>query len=136
MARKKIEYKAYNKMPKYISKKFPVLFDGMYFTVSETDYLFIAWIGDVPIGGIYGSIEGFKMVKGELRPEVFVNKFEIIEDERGKGYGTRMFEFLVKKYNPLLVNLYALDDDALRFWRKLGFRRESKNDTILIKKFK
>lgn len=59
--------------------------------------------------------------------EMWIDLFEIREGYCNKGLGTEMFKLLIKKHKPEYIQLQCVeerDDEALSFWRKMGFHKK------------
>jgi GNAT superfamily N-acetyltransferase len=123
-------------IPLYISKQFPVLFGGIFRLDTTTEFAYILYTEDkYPIGCVYGEILscGFNEKTGELKHDIMIHKFEIEKVLRGNGYGRTMYNMLVDKLNPSEIVLNYLDDDALKFWKRLGFRKNKDSDELYHK---
>lgn len=62
---------------------------------------------------------------------VLIEAFEIIENNRSKGYGTIIINELLaclKRLEFSKVCLFAKDEKSEKFWKRLGFEREASNE--------
>lgn len=72
--------------------------------------------------------------------EMWIDLFEIRKDYNRKGLGTEMFNLLIERHKPLFIQLQCVeekDDEALSFWRKMGFhkkRYDRYDDNIMYKR--
>ena len=42
-------------------------------------------------------------------------------DHQGKGYGRSLIEFARERYDPVFVEVFEANEDAIRFYRSRGF---------------
>lgn len=95
----------------------------------------IAWFKNYPVGCVYGEVVDYIFDKhtGKIRPYIAIHKFEVRKNMRGKGIGRIMYNTLLETLNPYLITLYFLDDNALEFWKHIGFKRHRKSDQLYCK---
>ena len=129
-----ITYKNYKRLPRKISRLFPVLYEGMEIHCEGDEFCWaIMYEGDV-VGCTYGTIEKIEIDKdGELRSEVCIFKFEVRKTWRKMGVGRALFNHIVEKYKPYKVTLNYLDIDAYNYWHHLGFKRVRGCELLQIK---
>lgn len=72
--------------------------------------------------------------------EMWIDLFEVRDGYHKKGIGTEMFNLLMERHKPLFIQLQCVeekDDEALSFWRKMGFhkkRYDRYDDNIMYKR--
>lgn len=68
---------------------------------------------------------GITFITKEKNDILYIELFEVAKSKRGLGYGRRMFEELIRVYQPKRVELTFPDDnkDAKRFWNHIGFHK-------------
>lgn len=57
----------------------------------------------------------------------FIGAIFIDNDERGKGIGSKLMNFVKAKYNNLLLEVYKDNSQSIRFYKKHGFEIVSEN---------
>ena len=63
------------------------------------------------------TITGFVSVKEDHIAALFISPAH-----QGEGCGSTLLQFLKTKYNQLSLNVYALNEQAVHFYQKHGFR--------------
>lgn len=127
-------FKPYRKLPVGIGKRFELFDNGYGEQASANEFIYVMSVDDKVVGCVFGRVEDIKMDKEcNITTVIHINKIEVKKEERGKGYGKAMVEFVVSKYKPLEIRLFPLDE-AIKFWRHLGFK--GNDDIILHKRIK
>ncbi|PWG81971.1 GNAT family N-acetyltransferase [Pararcticibacter amylolyticus] len=54
--------------------------------------------------------------------------FFINDHDRGKGYGTSLFQFMKEKTGLTTVDVNEQNNQAIRFYEKLGFRKIGRSE--------
>lgn len=90
-------------------------------------FQYVAYKEDVEIG----NISVFKNRVG-----IYVNTVFVKPSYRGKGFGYRMYEFVLKEHGQLSTLYFSASDDAKRVWKKLvkKYRYETDffNETLKV----
>lgn len=55
--------------------------------------------------------------------DIEINLLETKEGYGGKGYGRAMLEYIIKDLKPKYITIYAVDENAMKFWHHMGFRK-------------
>lgn len=69
---------------------------------------------------------------------MYVGGIQILPEFQGKGIGTALFESLIQEANelgmPITLEVHEVNQDAFRFYEKLGFKASEKvgNQTIMV----
>ena len=130
-----IRYRFYQKPPDYIKRHFPILFKSWNIECEKDEFCWLMLDGKTPIACVYGDIEEFLIdAKGSFRSHLSIFKFEVRKTYRRLGYGRIFFNWILHKYDAYKVGLNFLDDDALKFWHKMGLKRQRGTD-YLVKKY-
>lgn len=127
-----IHFKVFKKLPRYISKSFPVLFNSPS-ECNEDECIIVMYEDVLPIGCC--CIESEDSIidnNGNIKINLHIHKFEIRPRYRGKGYGKQMFKHITK-FPINKISLVYLDEPALLFWKSLGFCKESEDSSNLYK---
>ena len=72
--------------------------------------------------------------------EMWIDLFEVRDGYHRKGLGAEMFNLLIERHKPNFIQLQCVeerDNEALNFWRKMGFhkkRYDRYNDDIMYKR--
>ena len=122
-------------IPSYVSKHFKILFGDRFELDHDNEFAYVLYDGDYPVGCVYGEVIDYIFDKhtGKIRPYIAIHKFEVRKNMRDKGVGRIMYNTLLETLNPYLITLYFLDDNALEFWKHMGFKRHRKSDQLYCK---
>lgn len=63
---------------------------------------------------------------------IYIADFYIIQEEKRKGNGTKMANYILEEYKNEKFSLIA-DGEGLYFWGKMGFNFINNNSNIMIK---
>jgi len=86
------------------------------------------YIGGISINN-YPNIEIYK--KYNLNPEISISWFYIDSKYRNYGYGTYIFEYILKKYKKIaLTTGYKTDEEAKKLYLKYNFKIINKNKNV------
>ncbi|MBK3496411.1 GNAT family N-acetyltransferase [Viridibacillus sp. YIM B01967] len=94
-------------------------------SIEKVDQAYIMYI-ESHNQSLFGYKNGKEDISGCIGVEIKANNCEIRHiavspEERGKGIGGKMIEFIIDKYS--LTNITAeTDKDAVEFYRNLGFK--------------
>lgn len=128
-------YKSFKKLPQTIAQYFPDLFSDI--TVerdNNREFITVAFDGEVPVACVYGEVDcAVVNCKDGLNTKVHINRIEVRESEKRKGYGKALVELIIQRYNPYEIYLYPLDE-AIPFWKHMGFYMG--RDNYMHRKFK
>ena len=134
MEKTNIRYRFYQKPPDYVKRYFPTLFKSWNIECERDEFCWLMLDGKTPIACVYGKIEEVSVnEKGTLRTLLTINNFEVRKTYRRIGYGRIFFNWIVDKYMAKSVGLYFLDDNALKFWHKIGLKRQRGTDYLVRK---
>lgn len=128
------------KITKWQSAKLPELFTHLDESF-ETTQLFAVYdpsIGNKThrsfVGAMMVNFECFDVKNGKFIFHIYIDKFEVAKQQRGKGYGRAMYETFLSKYNVpdkvaichvALCHVITIKDGgaSYRFWRHMGFHK-------------
>lgn len=71
----------------------------------------------------HGEPKGFASVSEGNLEMLFIN-----DHDRGKGYGTSLFQFMKEKTGLTKVDVNEQNNQAIRFYEKLGFRKIGRSE--------
>lgn len=129
----KLIYKQF--IPYTVGRHFPVLFGCSLHFDTLSEFAYVLYNEHYPVGCIYGELTNcvFDRNTGQIKHDIVIHKFEVRKRQRGKGYGRIMYEKLVEKLKPNEITLYYLDNDALNFWKHMGFKKCKGTDELYRK---
>ena len=104
------------------AKLFPELF-GVRTFCDENEFIVLMYKGSSPIGCCYCEIKDpIVNRRGLIKVNLRIDRFEIRKSFQRKGYGRYLFEWIVNNFSINKISLMYLDDNALKFWKRMGFR--------------
>ena len=129
----KLIYKRF--IPYTVGRHFTVLFGCSLRFDTPSEFAYVLYNEQYPVGCVYGELINcvFDRNTGEIKHDIVIHKFEIRRRQRGKGYGRVMYEQLVEKLKPNEVTLCYLDENALNFWKHMGFKKRKGTDELYYK---
>ncbi len=128
-----VHFKIRKNLPLYISKLFPELF-GVRSYCDDEEFIVLIYETNTPVGCCLCQTEDPVIDKeGNIKINIKINRFEIRKSKQRKGYGTQLFNWVVTKFNVHKVSLLYLDDNAKKFWKAMGFHKESGHSDWLYK---
>lgn len=73
---------------------------------------------------------GFISVEKQTRKKLFIHKFYILQNNAGKGIGTKVFKYIIKAFQPSEIRLTVNRQNykAINFYFKNGFQIEKVED--------
>lgn len=71
---------------------------------------------------IKNSFMTFRWV--EFKDHIYIELLEIEPEFRNKGYGTRIMKDFLEQHKGIPIRMTVLDEDAARFWERLGFKKK------------
>lgn len=128
-----VSFKFLKHLPKSLSSKFPVLFNGNIIDCDDLEFIFLIYDNNnSPVGCAYGEISDCRIHNGNLRPAILIHRFET--NTTGQGYGRQLFEHILQLYNPYFITMSYLNGKSISFWKHMGFHLSRKSH-ILYQKF-
>ena len=128
--------KARKTLPDKTRNKLPDLFKYSGTLVYNLEHYFEYWEGKKLVGAVQLEYRDPILVKFKPVFSLFVYNFEIVPEERGKGYGKRIIENLIKNLPIYEIELTYWNDESRKFWWSLGFRVVNKEIRTMKKKIK
>lgn len=128
--------KARKTLPDKIKNKLPDLFKHSGTFTYNLEHYFEYWEGESLVGAIQLEYRDPMLVKFKPVFSLFIYNFEIVPEERGKGYGKRIIESLIKDLPIYEIELTYWNDKSRKFWWSLGFRVVNKETRTMKKKIK
>ncbi|MEW6774143.1 MAG: GNAT family N-acetyltransferase [Bacteroidota bacterium] len=73
---------------------------------------------------------GFISIEKQTRKKLFIHKFYILQNNAGKGIGTKVFKYIIKTFHPSEIRLTVNRQNykAINFYFKNGFKIEKVED--------
>lgn len=131
-------------LPKRVSQSLPELFSGV-----RDEILFgggksnaVAFYeGDKLIGACCLTFEQWTMINGMPSWDIYIDRFEVAARYRRRGYGTKMFNWMVGLFNLYEVSLSHFSRDADNgvsesFWKSVGFKHSRGYTQYMTNKIK
>lgn len=128
--------KAKKVLPDGIKNKLPDLFKYSGTLIYDLEHYFEYWEGKKLVGAVQLEYRDPMLVKFKPVFSLFIYNFEIVPEERGKGYGKRIIENLIKNLPIYEIELTYWNDESRKFWWSLGFRVVNKETKTMKKKIK
>ena len=128
--------KAKKVLPDRIKNKLPDLFKYSGTLIYDLEHYFEYWEGKKLVGAVQLEYRDPMLVKFKPVFSLFIYNFEIVPEERGKGYGKRIIESLIKNLPIYEIELTYWNDESRKFWWSLGFRVVDKETRTMKKKIK
>lgn len=122
-------------IPYTVGRHFPVLFGCSLHFDTPSEFAYVLYNEHYPVGCVYGELTKcvFDRNTGKIKHDIVIHKFEVRRRQRGKGYGRIMYEKLVEKLKPNEMTLCYLDANALKFWKRMGFKKRKGTDELYHK---
>ncbi len=128
--------KAKKVLPDTIRNKLPDLFKYSGTLTYNLEHYFEYWKGKKLVGAVQLEYRDPVLVKFKPVFSLFIYNFEIVPEERGKGYGKKIIESLIKDLPIYEIELTYWTDESRKFWWSLGFRVVNKETRTMKKKIK
>ena len=123
-------------LPDKIRNKLPDLFKYSGTLVYNLEHYFEYWEGKELVGAVQLEYRDPMLVKFKPEFSLFIYNFEIVPEERGRGYGKKIIESLIKDLPIYEIELTYWNDESRKFWWSLGFRVVNKETKTMKKKIK
>lgn len=142
-----------NRIPKCISKDFPVLFknhpsNSLYNKNSSHEdrcreirnakNVFMCFYDDDEVVGLVDmSFRDYVLYEGVPYYMLYIDRFEVRKDKYRRGYGKQMFDYILTHYDIYNIELNHIVDDetSYRFWKSMGLKRYYANNTYMYLNF-
>lgn len=79
--------------------------------------------GDIVKFFLNGKELGHARTATYKKKDDFVHDVEVVENMRGKGYGTKIMKWMMKEYPIKWLNVAKDNEVAINLYKKLGFKR-------------
>ena len=123
-------------LPDKIKDKLPDLFKYSGNFTYDLEHYFEYWEGKKLVGAVQLEYRDPMLVKFKPAFSLFIYNFEIVPEERGRGYGKRIIESLIKDLPIYEIELTYWNNASRKFWWSLGFRVVEKETRTMKKKIK